>query len=129
MQISWTEKDSYSSATVEGKILWNPYMAVETNTGYVLSPAECLSHEADHARDYKTNPNHRNNLKKYDKQYDNKEEKRVIEGSEQKVAKALGKLKENQVTRMNHQSTNARVSGPTSSDIEEPELKKYKTKL
>ena len=49
VQLSWTAKDSYSSDSGDGIIRWNPYMACETNTGYVLSPAEILSHEADHA--------------------------------------------------------------------------------
>jgi len=40
-----------------------------------------------------------------DAQYGNKEEKRVIEGSEQETAKKLGEIKEKEVTRKDHGGT------------------------
>ena len=87
-------------------LYWSPTTALETDKGVKLSPAAILNHELDHAVQDATKP------KQYskdtdrktgkDKQYDTKEEKRVITGSEQKTARALGLTKEGQVTRTNH---------------------------
>ena len=46
--------------------------------------------------------------------YDNKEEQRVIEGSEQKTAKALGEIKEGEVTRKDHRDILIETVSPTS---------------
>jgi len=67
------------------KVSWAPNVGLETTNGVVLSPATLLDHEADHALRFAKTPGtiiregelHR-------KDYDNKEEQRVIQGSEQK---------------------------------------------
>lgn len=80
-----------------------------------MSPAEALAHEADHAHDDKTN--HEKRLNPPDSEYKNKEERRVIEGSEQDTAKKTGKeLPKEGVPRKNHTSIDKfKVSAPTSS--------------
>ncbi|MES1250310.1 MAG: hypothetical protein ABUL46_06470, partial [Chitinophaga rupis] len=96
-------------------ILWGPLNGLTVN-GVTISPTTVLDHEADHAVRWITDP------KQYDKDgdikdkaYDNKEEKRVITGREQKTAKALGEIKEGQVTRTNHNKGHiTRVFNPTS---------------
>lgn len=83
-----------------------------------MSPAEALAHEADHAHDDKTNhEKHEKRLNTPDSEYKNKEERRVIEGSEQDTAKKTGKeLPKEGVTRKNHTSIDKfKVSDPTSS--------------
>jgi len=101
----------------DNTIYWNP-MNGATEGSVTISPATVLAHESDHALQFKTHP------KQYakdtdpktgaDRQYDNKEERRVTTGQEQRVARALGEIKKGQVTRRNHQGHNTRVSGPTS---------------
>ncbi|WP_160716002.1 RHS repeat-associated core domain-containing protein [Chitinophaga solisilvae] len=82
-----------------GTISWNPYNGKQTETDAFISPATVLNHELDHAAGYDTNPmEQRNNVKTQDAEYGNKEERRVITGSEQKTAKALGETKPGQVT-------------------------------
>ena len=85
---------------------WSPLTVLETDRGIKLSPAAILNHELDHAVQHATNPvkyNKENDHKKgKDKQYDTKEERRVITNSEQRTAKALGLMKDGQVTRTNH---------------------------
>ena len=88
-------------------LYWSPTTALETDRGIKLSPTAILDHELDHAVQKFSNPeqyNKDNNDPKTseDSQYDTKEERRVIEGSEQRTAKALGLTKEGQVTRTNH---------------------------
>lgn len=58
-----------------------------------------------------------------DKAYDNKEERRVITGREQKVARALGEIKKGQVTRKNHLGLNVTTPGPTSNKYDKPTKK------
>ncbi|MBP5562305.1 MAG: hypothetical protein J6X70_11005, partial [Muribaculaceae bacterium] len=98
-------------------INWAPYSSVITDNTYVLSPAELLSHEADHAAYYDQNPEEslRNHETK-DAQYGNKDDRRVITGSEQEVARKLGKLSDGEVTRDNHFGTFMPVDNPLSSD-------------
>ena len=87
-------------------LYWSPTTALETDKGVKLSPAAILDHEFDHAVQDATHPKQFNKdidrKTGKDKQYDTKEEKRVITGSEQKTARALGLTKEGQVTRTNH---------------------------
>ena len=61
---------------------------------YYLSPYDIHTTEdlIQQAKDINTN----------DSQYENKEEKRVIEGSEQTTAQKIGKLNEGEVTRSTH---------------------------
>ena len=54
------------------------------------------------------NDNHPDNL------YYSLEEKRVITGSEQKTALALGEINEGEITRTDHSGSHVPVSSPTS---------------
>ena len=91
-------------STKDKTIYWNSREALETDNGNVMSPASILNHEADHAEDdIKDHSNHIKNMKEKDESYDNKEERRVIRGSEQKTARKTGELRKNTtVTRRNH---------------------------
>ena len=90
-------------STKDKTIYWNSREALETDNGNVMSPASILNHEADHAEDdIKDHSNHKN-MKEKDESYDNKEERRVIRGSEQKTARKTGELRKNTtVTRRKH---------------------------
>lgn len=98
-------------------ITWDANMGMITNKGIEVSPATILNHEADHAKQELLNPSQ----KKVDKntpdaQYGNKEEKRVIEGSEQETAKKLGETKKGEVTRTDHEGTGYETKGPTTTE-------------
>lgn len=98
-------------------IHWSPYVA-ETMGTVTVSPATVLDHEASHALQYIKDPTQYNKdtdpKTGADKQYDNKEERRVVTGREQKTARALGEIEPGQKTRTNHKSHSTRVSEPTS---------------
>ncbi len=115
--IQQTNGNSYFDPN-SNTVYWNPTRAYLTNTGYELSPAEVLSHESDHAQQSANNPEQLNKDRNTpDKQYSNKEEKRVITGSEQNVAKKLGKLKPGEKTREDHKAAYIyETTGPTSTD-------------
>ena len=82
-----------------------------------LSPVTVLNHEIDHALQYDKNPEQQNTDKNsLDENYGNKEEKRVITGSEQKTAKALGEIESTEVTRTNHSGTLYETMGPTTTE-------------
>ena len=81
-----------------------------------MSPVEGLNHEADHAVDDLSNSaeNHQAHEDRlaYEVQgYTNAEEMRVIKGWEQRLAKAMGKLRQGQVTRNNHRGRPYHVNG------------------
>ncbi len=100
----------------DGTINWAPLQgSICGDNDYVLSPMEILNHEFDHAIDDQTNDQHAENTKTKDADYKNKEERRVITGSEQDVAKRLGKRKSVQVTRSDHFGEPIIVDSPTSS--------------
>ncbi len=106
-------------------IFWNPTMGMITNNGIAVSPATILNHEADHAKQELYNPEQ----KKIDKstpdpQYGNKEEKRVIEGTEQETAKKLGETKEGEVTRTDHGGQGYETKGPTTTEEKNPVIVK-----
>ncbi len=72
-------------------IYWNPYRGILTSNGEELSPTVLLNHEIDHALGFDINrESFKLRKKTKDDSYSNLEEKRVITGSEQKTAKALG---------------------------------------
>ena len=97
---------------------WNPEEGIITTEGGFQSPATILDHEMDHAQDYVKNA-HNHNIRNdrgitspgtgYDSQYDTKEERRVITGSERKTAKSNG-----EAIRKNHKGTPYKTIGPTS---------------
>lgn len=78
--------DSYDRKTKT--VNWDPKSAFKTNEGGTQSPALRLTHEIDHAL---TNPILRGlRILLQDRAYDNAEERRVIRGSEAKIARDLG---------------------------------------
>lgn len=106
------EKIRYRS---DNTITWNPKVGVMTNNGATLSPTTVLNHEFDHA--LQANKNHEQFMKDVNdtnQQYKNKEEKRVIENSEQETAKKLGEIKENETTRLDHYAIPIITESPTS---------------
>ena len=60
-----------------------------------------------------------------DAQYDTKEERRVITGSEQKTANANGEIKGNLPTRRNHKGRDVITTGVTSSVIDPTKTQAY----
>lgn len=106
---------SYNPKT--NTISWDPTQALLTNELHELSPTSILNHEVDHALQHDQNPDQQKiDGKTPDSQYGNKEEKRVIEGSEQKTAKKLGEIKEGEVTRKDHGGTLYETTSPTSTN-------------
>lgn len=101
----------------EQAIYYDPTAGIETTEGHLLSPATALNHEVDHAIQHKENPDQFKNdidpFDGYDANYDTKEEKRVIEGSEQTTALKHGEIKEGEVTRKNHSGLPMVMPDPT----------------
>ena len=84
-------------------IFWDPFGGIITDNGFFLSPATVLNHEADHALRELTDPiQKKKDLMRIDVQYGNAEERRVIEGSEQRTAYKHGEIEEGEITRNNH---------------------------
>lgn len=98
-------------------ITWSSRTGYITDILYEMSPVEVLNHEIDHALQHDLNP--KQQLEDYDKkndQYGNEEEKRVIKGSEQVTAKKLDKLKDDEVTRLNHDGSPYKTTSPISNE-------------
>ena len=114
--IAESKNNSSSFSSRSRTIKWNSRMGMITDKGVTCSPATILNHEADHANQFDKNPDKykKDSKRKSDSQYDKKEERRVIEGSEQDTAKKNGEIKEGQVTRNNHKGTPLETNGPTS---------------
>jgi hypothetical protein len=92
-------------------------MGVLTNEYIELSPASVLNHEVDHALQYDQNEEQfTKDRNTKDPDYKNKEEKRVITGSEQETAKKLGEIKEGEVTRKDHGGQPYQTNGPTTTE-------------
>jgi RHS repeat-associated protein len=101
-------------------LYWNPRVALFFDETFVIiSPATILSHEIDHGGRYdKEKEDMKIDQRTPDAKYSNKEEKRVITGSEQRVAKGFGEIKEGEVTRTDHlRATSIPVTGPFSYEI------------
>ena len=99
-------------------IIWSSRTGLLTNNAFELSPATILNHEIDHAVQF--DRNRQQQLKDaalQDKDYGNKEERRVITGSEQKTARALGEIGKKEVTRSDHYGTLYETTGPTKTEI------------
>jgi hypothetical protein len=105
-------------------IIWSPTNGLLVDGGVVLSPATNLDHEADHQlQKIRHKEQYDKDRATADKDYDNKEERRVIEGREQKVARALNEIKKGQVTRKHHSGLNVTTHGPTSNVYDKPDRK------
>ena len=116
------QKSGVSNFSSKTKTInWDPTEGLHTNTGNNLSATTVLNHEADHANEYDSN---KEQFSKdtdpktgYDSQYGNKEEKRVIEGSEKETATKLGEIKEGEETRNDHNGTLYQTTDPTSTEV------------
>ena len=97
------DDDSYDPNT--DTIHWDPRSALRTTAGGRQSPALGLGHECDHA----VEPDRiaQRYLREPDAAYDNKEERRVICGSERHAAHTLG-----EDARIDHGGQCYRVRGP-----------------
>lgn len=87
-----------------------------------------MDHELDHAlQAQKQNKKYVDDKGTRDKSYDNHEEKRVIEGSEQKTAYANGEIKKGQVTRTDHNKGTSKIVkvGVTSTIIDNKRTIEY----
>ena len=90
-----TEETRCDNGSRTTTVSWSSRKGLKTSDGGHQSPATRLEHEFDHAVDacreeYRFFKMHKDRRKMFDSQYKNKEEKRVIEGSETKTAKRLG---------------------------------------
>lgn len=115
-------KSYYNAATMT--ISWNPSSALEVNDKVVLSPTGIFGHEIEHAKNHddarKAWMNGEENAF-YDwvagtqngtsANYKSKEEENVITGAEQRIAKALGSIGENETTRNSYIGKTVRVEG------------------
>lgn len=124
-----TDEDGTDGSSSDAPVIvWSPTNGLLVSNGVVLSPATNLDHEADHQLQRIKHPEqYKQDIKPgSDKQYDNKEDRRVITGREQKVARALGEIKKGRVTRRNHQGLNVTTPGPTSNKYEKISKQKEK---
>ena len=100
-EVKGTTTSSYNPRTKT--INWNSQGGLITTKGVKLSPATILEHEADHANSHRKDPKAHTDRKKInDKNYDNAEEKRVIQGSEQSAALAMREIAPGEKTRTDH---------------------------
>jgi len=109
------QSESYDNA---GNVYWDPYIAYATENGLYESPATALEHEFDHAvDDFWDHDAHMDRGKQYDKQYGNKEEWRVMTGSEKKTATKNGEFKPGQVAN-SHGGKGYDVNDPTTTKFD-----------
>lgn len=75
------------------------------------------NHEADHALQEYANPVQKaKDISTKDSQYTNREDNRVITGSEQETARKHGEIKGNEVPRENHYGIPYETVSPTSTE-------------
>ena len=106
------DKPSSRTFAHEGKqiITWESRKGLKTTEGGRQSAATILEHEFDHAVDnLKNGSAHRLRSYTYNEQYDNEEEKRVIEGSEARTALSHG-----EAVRKNHKGETFETINPLS---------------
>ena len=93
--------NSFSNDGHQPTVYWNPEIGIRFSERGSQSPATILEHEMDHAVDYVDNAQqHNERSRTYDKQFDTKEERRVITGNEAKTAKSNG-----EAVRFDHRGT------------------------
>jgi hypothetical protein len=103
LSINCRNDDHFDPST--NTVAWDPYSALRTTSGGRQSPALGLGHEIDHAIE---DPAAEARLQSHrDARYDNREERRVITGSEREAARALGES-----VRCNHAGSTYRVASP-----------------
>jgi len=102
-------------------IKWHPLAGLYTDENHLLSPTTVLNHEFDHALRYLLKPNQFiQDLITDDNSYDNREEERVITGSERQTAINLGEIFPWQITRKFHLGAAVKVKSPTSIEVQPP---------
>ena len=122
-----TERVGEPSAFSETKktIYWDPNMGVLTSSDKKMSPTAVLNHEADHTLQYLKNPDkYAQDFKTFDPDDDNKEEMRVITGSEQKTALALDEISAGEVTRTDHNGIPYITKSPTTTEAKDGKMPK-----
>lgn len=90
-------------------VTWLSRKGIETTDGGCQSAATGLEHEFDHAVSSIDDPDFRARVHTYNEQYDTEEEKRVIEGSETKMALSHGES-----VRRNHKGKYYDTTSPIS---------------
>jgi YD repeat protein len=122
-----TERVGEPSAFSKTKktIYWDPNMGVLTSSDKKMSPTAVLNHEADHTLQYLKNPDkYAQDSKTFDPDYDDKEEMRVITGSEQKTALALDEISAGEVTRTDHNGIPYITKSPTTTEAKDGKMPK-----
>ena len=123
--VSIYETDGKQSSG-KGVAYWNPELGLSVDNGNVLSPATGLDHELDHAIQALLNPEQfKNDRNTNDRQYSNKEEKRVITGSELETAKSNGDIKKNQTTRKGYTGNAVVTNGETSTKVNQTKTNEH----
>lgn len=99
---------------------WNAKLGMITNNAKTLSPATVLNHEFDHAAKWDRDPEGftKDGATKVDG-YKNKEEERVIKGSEQRTAREMGEISYDEVTRTDHFGTLFLMKHSTSTELDD----------
>jgi RHS repeat-associated protein len=103
--------------TFKGTVWWDAYRAlgVPSGEGVILPPAFGLVHEFSHALSFATDvETHYARRSEANTLFDNNTEKWTILGEETRVARALGLIREDRVTRNCHCGKRIDVSGSTS---------------
>lgn len=101
-------KTEYQNSDRRNTVFWEPRKGILLSNGKKQSPAIRLEHEFDHCMDdLKNHKDHEDRKDILDNQFDNKEERRVITGSETKTAKKL-----HQGVRTNHAGKIYQVKDP-----------------
>ncbi|MFV0327753.1 MAG: RHS repeat-associated core domain-containing protein [Bacteroides xylanisolvens] len=114
--------NEYSQYNPNNKtITWASRYGILTTNSVILSPTSALNHEVDHALQHDQNPKKQKVDRKDDPSnpYQNKEEERVIKGSEQKTARKLKEIKVGEVTREDHGGTLYEMKSSTSTEIKD----------
>lgn len=125
--VTISEEGSFLSS---GYIYWNPTAGAEYGNGTVVSPATVLEHESDHALERHTNYSDFNDRRRtQDAQYVNKEERRVITGSEQRTAKANKEISPTGVTRTSYSGDLVVTRSPTSNKVDRAATYNYYQKM
>ncbi|THD30378.1 MAG: RHS repeat-associated core domain-containing protein [Flavobacterium johnsoniae] len=127
-----TDQPSLAAGSGDYNVVkWNPSLGLETTNGAILSPATLLDHEAGHALKYAKDGKVAANLQleTKDAKYDNKAEKSVIIGTEQKTARANGEIGMVGTTRNDHKGLPVVTTSPTSTKVNKSKTVQFNQQL
>ncbi len=111
-------------------VYWNPELGTETENGIIRSLASVMDHELDHAiYKIKYPKSYFNGLDNTKSKYGDREEERVITGSEQKTAIANGEIKNGQVTRTSHKGNYVVTNSETSTTVNKEKTNTKRKKI